>query len=201
MKKLKPIILNKLTAAILLTTFAMCLTSCNTTIERNSLSEYKECIIGNKYATGFSSLGLDDPKYFLPNDTFIEDYTYVDGGYYLLENDPFSSYTQPSRCILWLKYDSNIYEEAKAVIDGIISQPQKTWYFDNYVFSLHNDLRENQIFTPDWFTMVGYNEQTYTLFFLGFHKEDMSISEVSELMESDFELFLNTFWGDYYNFQ
>ena len=200
MKKLKPTILNKLTAVILLTVLALYLSSCSTTIERNSLVEYKECIIENKYATGFSSLGLDDPKYFLPNDTFIEDYTYVDGGYYLLENDPFSSDTQPSRCILWLKYDANIYNEAKAVVDGILSLAEKTYSFDTYVFSLHQDLRENQTFTPDWFTMVGYNEQTCTLFFLGFHKEDMSISEVSELMESDFELFLNTFWGEYYNF-
>ena len=190
-----------LAVVILLTVLALFLTSCYTTIERNSLSEYIECITENKYDTGFSSLGLDDPKYLLPNDTFIEDYTYVDGGYYLLEDDPFRSYTQPSRCILWLKYDTNIYEDAEAVVDGIISRAEKTYSFDTYVFSLHQDLRENQTFTPDWFTMVGYNEQSCTLFFLGFHKEDMSISEVSELMESDFELFLNTFWGDYYNFQ
>ena len=118
-----------LAVVILLTVLALCLTSCYTTIERNSLSEYIECITENKYDTGFSSLGLDDPKYLLPNDTFIEDYTYVDGGYYLLEDDPFRSFTQPSRCILWLKYDTNIYEDAEAVVDGIINRAEKTYSF------------------------------------------------------------------------
>lgn len=55
------------------------LSSCCYATEKNSLDEYKNKIVSNEF--GFSDIELDKPMYFLPSNTFLDDYEYLEGDY------------------------------------------------------------------------------------------------------------------------
>ena len=184
--------------------FTLSLTSCDGSYVCDSLEEYIETVERNEYKVGHSSLGLDRPKEFLPSDSFFSDYAHSDGGYYLYENGVMGS--ENSKSILWLEYTPEVYTEAKASLNDIIAQSKRSYSYGDYSFFLHHNFFEDDGGTyPAWFTLAGYNDTTYTLFFLGFCRfpsdRVMSVEELNALMEPDFGKFLNTFYSEQYNFE
>lgn len=184
--------------------FTLSLTSCNEPIVCDSLEEYIESV--ERYKLGYSSLELDHPKYLLPSDSFFSDYTHSNGGFYLYENSLFGD--EDCKSILWLQYSPEVYIEAKTSLNDIIAQSKRSYSYGDYSFFLHHNFYEDGEGSgtyPAWFTLAGYNDTTYTLFFLGFYlypsRFHMSSEELNALMEPDFGKFLNTFYSEQYNFE
>ena len=196
--------MKKIIAFVFVIIFVLSLTSCNEPIVCDSLEEYIEMVERNEYKVGHSSLELDHPEYLLPSDSFFSDYTYSNGGYYRYENSLLGA--ENSKSILWLQYSPEVYIEAKTSLNDIIAQSKRSYSYGDYSFFLHHNFFEDYGGTyPAWFTLAGYNDTTYTLFFLGFHKFSsdrvMSSEELNALMEPDFGKFLNTFYSEQYNFE
>ena len=195
--------MKKIIAVVFVIIFVLSLTSCNEPFVRDSLEEYIEYA---ERGAGYSNLGLDWPDRFLPSNTFFSDYTHSNGGFYLYENSLFGD--ENSKCILWLEYTPEVYTEAKTSLNDIITQSKRSYSYGDYSFFLHHNFYEDGEGSgtyPAWFALAGYNDTTYTLFFLGFYlypsRYHMSSEELNELMEPDFGKFLNTFYSEQYNFE
>ena len=196
--------MKKIIALVFVIIFTISLTSCDEPIVHNSLEEYIARVEKYEYELGFSNFELDQPKEFLPSDSFFSDYAHSDGGFYYYENSLFGD--ENSKSILWLEYTPEVYTEAKASLNDIITQSKRSYSYGDYSFFLHHNFFEDFGGTyPDWFTLAGYNDTTYTLFFLGFHRfpsdRVMSVEELNALMEPDFGKFLNTFYSEQYHFK
>ena len=196
--------MKKVIALVCIIIFTFALTSCGEPIVHNSLEEYIARVERYEYKLGYSNIEIDQPKEFLPSDSFFSDYAHSDGGFYYYENSLFGD--ENSKSILWLEYTPEVYTEAKASLNDIIAQSKRSYSYGDYSFFLHHDFFEDDGGTyPAWFTLAGYNDTTYTLFFLGFYlypsRFHMSSEELNELMEPDFGKFLNTFYSEQYNFE
>ena len=196
--------MKKIVALVFVIAIAFSLTACKPVI-RDSLEEYIEMVERNEYKVGSSSIGLDHPKYLLPSDSFFFDYTYSNGGYYRYENGLVVG-DENCKSILWLEYTPEVYTEAKASLNDIITQSKRSYSYGDYSFFLHHDFNEYYDGAyPARFTLAGYNDTTCTLFFLGFCLYpswfNMSSEELNALMEPDFGKFLNTFYSEQYNFE
>ena len=190
--------MKKIIALVFVIIFTLILTSCDKPFVRDSLEEYIE------RGAGYSSVEIDRPKEFLPSDSFFSDYTHSNGGFYLYESSLLGD--ENDKSILWLEYTPEVYTEAKASLNDIINQSKRSYSYGDYSFFLHHDFNEDDGGPyPDHFTLAGYNDTTYTLFFLGFSRYDsrfnMSVEELNALMEPDFGKFLNTFYSEQYNFE
>ncbi|MCH5179701.1 MAG: hypothetical protein J1F32_00600 [Erysipelotrichales bacterium] len=191
------------------------LTSCGVDLYHDSLENYINLIKSNDI--GYSEYELDTPECFLPSKAFITDFNYLDGGYRMFEKDPvvssFSSNKTPNIVILWLTYENTTYQEAKLFADSHLDlSSTNTFQYNNYYFAenmahpkhygagqyTHLDENGNNTFFPIWFTMYCYNDIKNTLIFMGFYcpLEDGEKEKVT----SDWGYFLNTYYGEYYDF-
>ena len=192
---------------ILLTTFL--LSGCCYVNEYSSLDEYKEMARSSKI--GNSDTGIDNPEYFLPSYTFLYDFDYIDGNYYFYETCIFYEFCsddfKPNRALITLKYDVNIYLDAKKyVLDNIPQYGDCLYQYNDYKFYINKkyvdffeyDTKPEILYS---FTMASYNDDNNTICFLGFCSiyPDLDANILINLDEN-FTLFIDQYYGEYYDF-
>ena len=185
------------------------LTSCCYKTEYNSLEEYKKKI--NETGLGYSSFELDKPEYFLPGNTFLEDFSYLNGEYFFYEKSAFcdicGNEKMPDRVLLALEYDTASYYDAKEfVISNIPKYENYSYSYYNYHFYMNGNFMErfsNEELPeiPNWFTMVSYNDLNNMICFLGFHNSYPELDEkyLNDL-ENNWQSFIDQYYGKYYDF-
>ncbi len=193
--------MKKILSIILIFVLIISLSSCYVDRYHDSLDEYIAHI--QKHQLGYSEYEIDLPEYFLPSLTFITDYEYEEGGFYFYEEDVFRLKQQkPATSLLYLKYSSEVYLDAKNyMLENMPMYGDEFYYYNQYVFYLPDNSINNQrdFHFTHWFTMACYNDSNNTLVFIGF-------SNSNEFMEEAFELsknwvaFMDRFYGEYYNF-
>jgi hypothetical protein len=193
--------------------FLLCvssLSSCYQDLYYDSLEDYITRI--NKHKNGYSGVEIDRPNYFLPSDSFLEDYNYIEGKFVWLEDDPFrglfTTNVRPEISFLCLKYKDNIYYNAKQfMLEKIEPYNDKFYTYNNYIFYENTNfinLKGGRNF-PDHFTMACYNDQNYTLFFIGLYAGTLagpSCLEEKYLndIDNNWMSFIDTYYGEYFDF-
>ena len=127
--------------------------------EENSLEEYIDFI--NKNKCGYGSTSINNPQTFLPSISFFQEYNYIEGEFYWREDDPlrglFTTDVRPEIALLYLKYEEDIYYEAKQeMLDKIKPYNNEFYLYNNYVFyenSNYIDFSGTRRF-PKHFTMM-----------------------------------------------
>lgn len=203
--------MKKFILILLIVYSGLMLVGCYQDMEKTSLEEYISFVKKNKF--GFSNSGIDDPKYFLPSPTFIEDYSYIEGGYYWYKADSkrglFTTNVRPEIAILYLKYDENIYFEAKSTMLTNIKPYNNVIYeYNNYIFyenSNEINITQGSRNFPKDFTMACYNDTNYVLLFIGFESATLAgPSCIDEKyinnIEENWTSFIDQYYGKYYNF-
>lgn len=136
-------------------------------------------------------------KNLLPNESFLVDYPYSNGDYHFYENK-----LQP-KTLMILQYDSDIYDGAKEhCLRSFVLIGGNCHEFGEYCFVENNTYWESNgkdSRYPEWFNMFGYNDETQTLFFLGYYVDRIS-DEDRILATTDFQGFLTKHFGEYYDF-
>lgn len=204
--------MKKIICILLIIVYLFGLTSCYSDLEKNSLDEYINCIKKNE--CGFSSTGIDDPKYFIPYISFLDDYQYIEGGYYWHEEDPikgcFGKKMSPEIAILYLKYDSDVYCSAKkSMMENIKSYSDNLYIYNDYTFyenfnhSRFDDIDET--FPKDFFMMSCYNDEKYILMFISCYSGTIEGSscledKYVENINDNWDDFLEEYYGQYYDF-
>ncbi len=196
----------------LLVIIACCLglVGCYQDLEETSLEEYILHINRNKF--GYSNVGIDHPDNFLPSLTFIEDYEYIEGGYYWREEDLtrdlFKSKRQPEIVVLYLKYDEGMYGEAKQFMLKNIIPNDKTYIYNDYIFYENTNFnpQNGTDKVPQFFTMACYNDTKNVLVFIGMSSgkaftsgsllEDKYLTD----LENHWTEFIDQYFGEYYDF-
>lgn len=193
--------MKKIGIFILLSVVLM-LSGCFYEIEYNSLDDYKETITNS--TIGYSDLGLDQPKYFLPSNTFLDDYEYLEGNYFFYDRSAFSDLfldkSVPSRALIVLRYDAKKYDEAKECVLNNIPQYEDYFYtYNGYQFYVNKNLTDPRV--PEWFTMVCYNDENNVICFLGFHNSYPPLDDkyLNDL-DNHWESFIDEYYGEYYDF-
>ena len=166
--------MKKIICVLLVIFVSLGLASCYTDLEENSLEEYIDQINRNK--CGYGSKSINDPELFLPSISFFQEYNYIDGGFYWREDDPmrgtFTTNVRPEIALLYLKYEEDIYYEAKQeMLEKIKPYNDKFYLYNNYVFyenSNYIDFSSTRRF-PKKFTMACYNDENQTLIFIGLY--------------------------------
>ena len=185
------------------------LTSCCYKTEYNSLEEYKKKI--NETGLGYSSFELDKPEYFLPGNTFLEEFSYLNGEYFFYENSAFcdicGNEKMPNRVLIALEYDTASYYDAKEfVISNIPKYENYSYSYNNYYFYMNGKFMERfsddklpEI--PNWFTMVSYNDLNNMICFLGFHNSYPELPDkfLNDL-QNNWESFIDQYYGEFFNF-
>ena len=205
--------MKKIISFILVMVMSLYLTSCYKDIKESSLEDYIACINQNK--CGHSSSSIDSPKNFLPSISFLEDYEYLEGTYLWREDDPFRGFFTakgvfPEIALLSLKYDENTYYEAKqTMLEEIQPYNDKFYQYNDYYFyenSNQINLDPNQTSNfPKSFNMACYNDENYTLIFIGLYSGTLAgpsclEDKYLEDIEGNWEAFVDQYFGAYYDF-
>lgn len=183
-----------------------CNSACYKDFYYHSLPDYIERI--DTYHIGFSEYELDFPTLFLPSETFLTDFTYIEGEYYFYEEDPWKmTHSKPSTALLVLRYDEGAYEVAKDdMLKNIPSADDTIYKHQGYIFyrnahfaSFLNNLEVKNFLK--WFTMASYNDEKNILCFIGFY-DCVGVDEKFYAdPEGNWGLFIDTYYGEYYNFK
>ena len=189
MRNIKKALNSAILLALLLT-----LTSC-VDLHFDSLEKYKKRM--EKDGVGYSNESINSAKYFLPSQTFISDYAYLEGEYHYFEEDFLEAewrirkYYDPTTAFLRLKYSEEVYSDAKDfVLEKIpILNEYSVYTYNDYVFYLNRDFR-----FPCWFTMVCYNDVNQTLIFLGY-RDDHYTPKID-----NWASFIDKYFGKYHDF-
>ena len=199
--------MKKLIAFVLIVCMSFCLSGCNLSVVEDSLDEYIAFVKKNEF--GFSSLGIDDSKYFLPSASFLTDYEYLEGMYFLRDEDSWREWLGlkeniPEIAILTLKYDESTYEKAKQVmLEEIKPYNDKFYYYNDYNFYINSNhldiVIDGETRFPQSFTMACYNDENYTLIFMGFYAHPLDEKYLEDI-EGNWEAFVDQYFGAYYDF-
>ena len=192
---------------LLLVTLSFLLTGCDE-VEINSLDKYKERIADHEF--GFSDVEIDHPEYLLPSKTFLEDYPYLegsfnyyDGGYGMYLFLPKDKY-KPDRVLIVLKYDENVYLQAKqSTLDNIPIFEDRIYSYGPYKFYINQnfmDRFENPNSLISRCTMVCYNNENNTICFLGFTASYQLPEKYINDLENNWTSFIDDYYGEYYDF-
>ena len=192
--------IKRIFCAVVVALMLVNLASCQSVVQCNSLEDYANKI--SRSNIGYSDVEIDRPDHFLPSQTFIADYPYINGAYHFYEKWEYAfDGSGFAKSLLILTYASDIYDEAKAfMLESIPAYNNTTYNYDRYVFyenanfvKIHGDRR-----FPGWFTMACYNDTKQELVFIGLYgavdqkyKDDPQGNWVS---------FIDTYYGEYYDF-
>lgn len=189
---------------IILILFCFGLTCCLVDLEKKSLIDYIAFI--NKNKIGESIYEIDHPDYFLPSLTFLQDYNYIEGDYFWREDDPLKLTGRPSISFLSLKYEEDVYFNAKqCMLENIKPYNDKFYTYDSYVFYENSNfisLKAERNF-PQYFTMACYSDESYTLIFMGAYITTAHYNsklEYWENIENNWKSFIDEYYGECYNF-
>ena len=174
---------------------AVVLLSACTPIQKNGLENFE------KYDCTFELTAN-----LFPSDDFIQKYDYVQGDYQYFDNcDLWWGY---SKAFARLTYTPEVYEVAKQhCLDSFVLSEKHTYRNSQYVFTEHlcykskNEAGERVLESdfPRHFNMFGYDDETCTLFFIGYYNGDPNSAE-RKLAQTDFYSFLSKVYGEYYSF-
>lgn len=141
-----------------------------------------------------------------PSDNFIQNHDYVQGDYYYYDKcDLWWGY---SKAFARLTYAPEVYEAAKQhCLDSFVLSEDHTYCNSQYSFTEHlcyeskNEAGEwvLQSKFPRHFNMFGYDDESCTLFFIGYYNGDPNSAE-KELAQTDFYSFLSQVYGEFFNF-
>lgn len=200
---------------VLIAFLLLILTSCscsNKVNYHNSLDEYKKEVKRSAHLPepyGFSWEGLDWPNVFLPSATFLEDFDYITGGYVLREEDsiiPVKDKYNADIVILYLEYGEVDYDSAKEFTIDNIFQYGDVYSYNRYHFYRNNNYikkyydpkyPQDFIYQCNW---VGYNDDKQIIMFLSHYIKDETIETIKEDFQKNFGLFLETYYGEFYDF-
>ncbi|MBQ3017772.1 MAG: hypothetical protein IJD89_02390 [Clostridia bacterium] len=185
-----------------------CLVSCvefpyRYNLEYDSLDEYKSQV--EERGNGF--FHFDDAEVFLPTQTFLSDFKYINGSYNssseLVYNWVFidKKSAQPSKVLLSLEYTKEEYEKAKAHTFEKIPRCGEDYVYNDYIFYQNSNFMESKEDAkfPCNFTMVCYNDKNNTLIFIGFTYKYFSEEEQANI-KSNWQGFIDKYYAEYYNF-
>ena len=177
-------------------------TGCSQAVYQDSLRDYIKFI--DKQGVGYSGYELDSPRHFLPTETFLLDYDYLEGEFYLYEESVFKIKKDvPATSLLILQYDKAIYDEAKqCMINNIPAYNDYTYEYGDYIFyenaNFINIKQERLI--PKWFTMACYNDEKQILCFIGFFDYPGIEEKYYDNLSENWIEFIDTYYGDIYDF-
>lgn len=201
--------MKKAICIILIIVFSLSLISCYQDLERNSLEDYTAHV--DRSGFGYSSVEIDEAECFLPSNTFLHDYTYIEGDFYWREDDPlralFTTNVRPEISFLRLKYKEDVYYSAKEfMLEEIEPFNDKFYTYNDYVFYENsNFIKSKSRDFPDHFTMACYNDEMHTLIFIGLYSGTLagpSCLEEKYLndIENNWKSFIDTYYGEIYDF-
>ena len=141
-----------------------------------------------------------------PSDDFLNRYPFQDSVYHYYDTEePIWGY---AKAFASLSYDPEIYEDAKAycLTTFRLSEDQifnyGDYYFTEQICYKSKDtsgkwILESQF--PRHFNLFGYNDESRTLFFLGYYNGDPESKEQT-LAQNDLYAFVEEVYSEYYNF-
>ena len=202
--------MKKILCIFLIAFICLGLTGCYVDLEENSLEDY--ILFINQHNQGKSSVEIDDPRYLLPGISFFEEYEYLEGGYFWREDDPlrglFTSNVFPNISLLYLRYDENVYPNAKqAMFEKIEPYGDKFYEYNNYVFYENSNFisLNGARFFPEELAMACYNDSNNTLLFIGLYSGTLAgpsclDDKYLEDIDNNWEDFIDQYYGEYYDF-
>ena len=156
--------------------------------------KYSQGVAIDEYDPMLSSFSVT--YYNLPED-FLDTCGYIDGKLYWdteMDKDYFYLLEKMDRSLMWLSFEQAEYEEAKeCILVDAIPQNYLEKNYNEYHFIIYgHDF-------PAWCTMICYNDQKNTLIFMGIYCIPSEYPDI-EYGSTDFGLYLETFFGDFYDF-
>lgn len=149
------------------------------------------------------SVSLTD--YLFPSEGFLGRYKYISGDYqYCDAGDIAWGYVTT---IAYLSYTPEVYADAKAhCLEKYELCDRHLYTYNNYIFLeqlCHTAKHNNQVNTacafPKVFNMFAYNDDNYTLVFLGYYNGNPDDPE-KQLAELDFPSFIEKVYLKYFEF-
>ena len=197
--------MKKVVSLFLTLAIMLALTSCSLFEESayhfDSLDEYI------KKRVGYSSYELDEPAHFLPSQeskAFLRDYDYVYGEFHSYEEGVFVyPHAKPSMSLLALRYEADIYEEAKSfMLKNIPAYNDFRYIYGDYIFYENANFTEKKDsrYFPRWFTMACYNDTKQELVFIGFYDSVGMDQKYYDDPQGNWVSFIDTYYGEYYDF-
>ncbi|MBQ5761553.1 MAG: hypothetical protein IIW02_01905 [Clostridia bacterium] len=198
--------MKKISCLVLVFLFCLTFNSCYVDVEKNSLDDYILCV--NRSKCGFSSASVDDPKRLLPSVSFLQDYEYINGEYFMHDDDPFKEGCVeeifPTKSFICLKYSENIYYNAKEfMLEKIKPYNDKFYEYNNYIFYENSNPHSDNMFSkfPTKFMMACYNDENHTLIFIGFSYSPSYLDKkYLDDIEKNWISFIDTYYGELYDF-
>lgn len=187
---LEETIMKKITRCVLIITMlCLCLSAC----DRDYSTEKRS---PKDFSQNASELGVT--RALIPEE-FVEKFTYTDGYYchYCFSKSFFSS-SSSDRALMFLQYDGETYEEAKAyVFANMDLSEESVESYNGYVFF---DIYTESfgINAPYQFKRFAYNESKKTLIFMGHYS--FRYDDILDEYSDNWGAFLNDFYGDWYDF-
>ena len=192
---------------VLIMLCAICLCSCFKDSQVNSLDAYAALV---NQRGGYSSYSIDNPYYFLPSYTFLEDYPYANGTYLWREDASIKSLcaknAYPLIALLALQYDDQTYLLAKqTMLDEIPAFGDQVYTHGGFTFYENAKYAKKESRFPKAFMMAGYNDEKNTLMFIGMYSGTLAGPSCLEErflndIENNFSDFIDTYYGQYYDF-
>lgn len=148
----------------------------------NNFTEYDCCF------------GLND-RLLPENRTFLSNYTYDEGSYHYWRNN----YGQAkAKTFVRLQYSEIIYHQAKSACQDYYNFSTTQYNYEDFVFYAINiadgDVRID--FKYPGLRMLGYNDNTCTLIFIGY-LNDNAMDNDNQITTSNFLDFFNDQFGEY----
>ncbi len=159
------------------------------------------------YNQGNNSVSIDK---YLPSKTFLEDYTYIAGDYYMYEPEVIGSENKPHKSLMYLHYDEAEYVEAKTfLLENMVLSQENTFSYNGYTFMQeYNDDAEidNAFPGENWggkyieFWMAGYHDDRNMLVFMGIYGHPESEEEIALATNFQIDKFLDYYFDDWFDF-
>ena len=133
---------------------------------------------------------------FLYSPTFLQEYEYVNGDYHYYDTGDFGK-NDYEVAIIHLTYEPNVYEQAKQCIfentEFVSEDPESSFNgYDFYRINIRLDWE-------NWFVMNVFNDELNTVLAIGFYTA-YPTPEYLNLVQNDWQGFLDTYFGEYYDF-
>ena len=183
-------IISFLTLTVAVFTVAVSCCACGTHAYHEGLdSYYKE----------MSSVGLT--KYLIP-DGFLDEFEYTDGEFYYKLDEPFPFSHTIESTLMCITYSDSIYNNVKNYVltDFEVNEETDTAIGSCESYAFYINKKSNYKTSSQHFNAFSYNDDTYTLIFIGFDSAD-KLYEFENNQITDFDDLFKTYfpWYDFEN--
>lgn len=161
----------------------------------------------NNYKHSNSSIEID---LYLPVKTFLTDYKYICGDYYMYETGLLFDKEKTDRSLMYLYYDEEIYVEAKkCMLENRLYSEKNCFTYNGYTFMQeYNDDKGIDPRFPgeDWggqrvhFWMGGYHDERKLLIFMGIRTFPETEEEIALATNFQIDKFLDYYFDDWFDF-